>query len=161
MDHAWSGRPAPHRVAAPIEPQAGLVEGRAVAADAVLAENRLHVAREIHFAGRLRDRRLEGRHGDEDGPRDPASVHLVPPRKGSARAGVEAIILSSVLTRACTFAGLLAVFLPVCSHLRGAEGAFFWSAKIPVDLPDRAEVIRQMRDAGDHPGQLHLADVTR
>jgi hypothetical protein len=61
MDHAWSGRPAPHRVAAPIEPQAGLVEGRAVAADAVLPENRLHVAREIHFVGRLRDRRLEGR----------------------------------------------------------------------------------------------------
>src|SRR5436190_10616574 len=70
-------------------------------------------------------------------------------------------LLSSVLTRACTFAGLLAVFLPVCSHSRGAEGAFFWSAKILVDLPDRAEVIRQMRDAGDHPGQLHLADVTR
>src|SRR5204863_142789 len=32
---------------------------------------------------------------------------------------------------------------------------------ILVDLPDRAEVIRQMRDAGDHPGQLHLADITR
>ena len=106
MDHAWSGRPAPHRVAAPIEPQAGLVEGRAVAADAVLAENRLHVAREIHFAGRLRDRRLEGRHGDEDGPRDPASVHLVPPRKGSARAGVEAIILR----------------LDACMHIRWTAG---------------------------------------
>jgi hypothetical protein len=84
-DSLWSGRPAPHRVAAPIEPQAGLVEGRAVAADAVVPENRLHVAREIHFVGRLRDR-LEGRHGDEDAPRDPARVHLVPPRKGPGRA---------------------------------------------------------------------------
>ena len=84
MDRSCSGRPAPHRVAAAIEPEIGLVEGGAVAADAVLAQNRLHVAREVHFVGRLRDRRRDGRHGD-DGPRDLASVHLGPPRNGLGR----------------------------------------------------------------------------
>src|SRR5262249_25026538 len=79
MDHAWSSRSAAQRVAASIEAQAGLVDVSAVAADTMLAENRLNIASEIDPVGRLRGYRHEGRRGHEHGPRDPAGGHRADP----------------------------------------------------------------------------------
>jgi hypothetical protein len=76
MDHAGRVRTASHGVAAPIEPQTGLVGGRTVAADALLPENRLHVAREVDPGRGLRDRGRAEAETDEDDLRDPAGSHL-------------------------------------------------------------------------------------
>jgi hypothetical protein len=53
-DHA-PGSQLEHRASA-IEPQAVILFRRSVTADTILTENRLHIAREIHFGGRLRVR---------------------------------------------------------------------------------------------------------
>src|SRR4051812_22611502 len=46
-------------------------------------------------------------------------------------------------------------------HTSPTKRSFTRSTGLPVDLPDGAEVISEMRDARDHPGELDGLGVAR